>query len=211
MIGITSLTGLGGVVEMTRRWTDAANQISKTGNLLNTPVSQLSALRLRARLAGSSADALDSSLKGLGDQLADAKWKGGPIRILLNQFHIGFQGVGGEARTGADALGDVAEAVSSLRDPDAQINSLRQLGISDDLLPMLDKGRAGLDKVVSDARRTRAAMTYEIADNAGKMNTSWSLWPRASKASATASSIAGAAPRRGSWIRRCIGSRTIRR
>src|SRR5277367_3121130 len=114
MVGLTSLASLGGIAEMTRRWGEAGNQISKTSTLLNTPVSRLSALRLGARLAGSSADALDSSLKGLGDQLAEAKWKGGPIRTLLNQFHIGFQGLNGQARTGADALGDVAEAVSSL-------------------------------------------------------------------------------------------------
>jgi hypothetical protein len=173
MVGLTSLASLGGVVEMTRRWAEAGNQIGKTSTLLNTPVSRLSALRLGARLAGSSADALDSSLKGLGDQLAEAKWKGGPIRTLLNQFHIGFQGLNGEARTGADALGDVAEAVSSLRDPHAKVRLLQQLGISEDLLPLLDKGRAGLEKFVADARRTGGVMTAEMADAARKMHASW--------------------------------------
>lgn len=173
MVGLTSLASIGGIVEMTRRWAEAGNQISKTGTLLNTPVPRLSALRLGAKLAGSSADALDSSLKGLGDQLAEAKWKGGPIRNLMNQFHIGFQGLNGEARTGADALGDVADAVTSLQDPHARVRLLQQLGISEDLLPMLDKGRAGLEKFVTNAQRTGGVMTQEMADNAKKMNRSW--------------------------------------
>src|ERR1700733_14565085 len=86
MIGITSLASLGGIAAMTRQWAEAGNQISKTSNALNTPVSQLSALRGAARLAGSSADALDSSLKGLGDALATAQYKGGPLVPLLTQF-----------------------------------------------------------------------------------------------------------------------------
>jgi hypothetical protein len=130
-------------------------------------------LRLDARLAGSSADALDSGLKGLGDQLAEAKWKGGTSRTLLDQFHIGFQGLNGEARTRADVLGDVAEAVSSLSDPHAKVHLLRQFGISEDLLPMLEKGRAGLEKFVIDAQRTGGVMTREMADNARKMQGSW--------------------------------------
>jgi hypothetical protein len=128
--------------------------------------------RLGARLVGSSADALDSSLKGLADRLAEAKWKGAPIRTPLNQFHIGFQGLNGEARTGADALGDVVEAVSSLRDPHAKVHILQQFGISEDLLPMPEKGRAGPEKFVSDAERTGGVITQEMADNARKMRVS---------------------------------------
>src|ERR1700689_4405416 len=65
MVGITSAASLGGMAELSRRWADAGNQISNTSGALNTPVSRLSALRGAARLAGSSADALDSGLKGL--------------------------------------------------------------------------------------------------------------------------------------------------
>jgi hypothetical protein len=37
----------------------------------------------------------------------------------------------------------VAEAVASLKDPYAQPNFLGQPGISEDLLPLLNKGRKG--------------------------------------------------------------------
>ena len=173
MVGITSAASLGGVAELSRRWAEAGNQISKTSGALNVPVSRLSALRGAARLAGSSADALDSSLKGLGDALATAQNKGGPLVPLLTKFGIAFPKVGEVARTGADALGDVAEAVTSLKDPHAQLNFLGQLGISDDLLPLLNKGRKGLDDYLATAQRTGGVMTAEMAENAKKMNASW--------------------------------------
>ena len=92
---------------------------------------------------------------------------------LLTKFGIAFPKVGEVARTGADALGDVAEAVTSLKDPHAQLNFLGQLGISDDLLPLLNKGRKGLDDYLATAQRTGGVMTAEMAENAKKMNTSW--------------------------------------
>jgi hypothetical protein len=173
MLSLSSLASLGGMVAMTRQWANAGNEISKTSNLLNTPVSRLSALRGAARLAGSSAEAMDSSLKGLGDTLATAKFRGGPVVPLLNEMHIGFQGVGKEARTGADALGDVAEAVSKFKDPHAQVRLLQQLGISEDLLPLLQKGRKGLEEFLVTSQRTGGVMTAEMAANAKKMNSSW--------------------------------------
>ena len=173
MATITSLASLGGIIEMTRKWAEAGNQIAKTSGALNTPVTRLSALRGAARLAGSSADVMDASLKGLGDTLATAKFRGGPMVPLLNELHIGFQGVGKEARTGADALGDVADAVARYKDPHAQIRLLQQLGISEDLLPLLQKGRKGLEEFLGVAGRTGGVMTAEMAENARKMNSSW--------------------------------------
>lgn len=173
MAGITSAASLAGMVEMTRRWAEAGNQIARTSGALNTPVSRLSALRGAARLAGGSAEALDGSLKGLGDRLAEAKWKGGPIRSLFNEFHVGFEGVNGMARTGADALGEVAEAVTRLTDPHAQVRLLDQFGISADLLPMLNKGRKGLEDFLATAERTGGVMTAEMAANATAMNKAW--------------------------------------
>lgn len=72
MTGITSLASLGGMVELSHRWAEAGAQIAKTANALNMPVDKLSALRGAARLAGSLADAMDSSLIGISDTLTDA-------------------------------------------------------------------------------------------------------------------------------------------
>ena len=173
MLTITSLASLGGIVELSRKWAEAGNQVARTSAALNTPVPRLSALRGAARLAGVSAEAMDASLKGLGDTMATAKYKGGPIVPLLNELRIGFQGVGGQARTGADALGDVADAVARYKDPHAQLHILQQLGISEDLLPLLQKGRKGLEEYLATAQRSGGVMTAEMAENASKMNKSW--------------------------------------
>ena len=48
----------------------------------------------------------------------------------------------------------------------SQVNLLKQFGILEDLLLMLNKGGAGLDKVVSDAGRTGIVITQEGMDSA---------------------------------------------
>lgn len=175
MADITRLASLGGVVELSRRWAEAGNQIGKTANALNMPVDKLSALRGAARLAGSSADAMDSSLKGPRDTLSDANWSRPGAKVaLLNQLGIQFHGVGKEARTAEDALGDVADAVARQRNPHARLRILQQLGISEDLLPLLQNGRKGLEEFRAKASQTGGVMTGEMAANAKKMNSSWS-------------------------------------
>ena len=174
MAAITSLASLGGVVELSRRWAEAGNQIGKTANALNMPVDRLSALHGAARLAGSSADAMDTSLKGLGDTLSDANWSRPGAKVaLLNQLGIQFHGIGKEARTAEDAIGDVADAVARQNSPHAQLRILQQLGMSEDLLPLLRNGREGLEEFRAKASQTGGVMTGEMAQNAKKMNASW--------------------------------------
>lgn len=174
MAAVTSLASLGGVVELSRRWAEAGNQIGKTANALNMPVDRLSALHGAARLAGSSADAMDTSLKGLGDTLSDANWSRPGAKVaLLNQLGIQFHGIGKEARTAEDAIGDVADAVARQKSPHAQLRILQQLAMSEDMLPLLQHGRKGLEGFRAKASQTGGVMTGEMAQNAKTMTASW--------------------------------------
>jgi hypothetical protein len=172
MAGITGAASLAGIAEMSRRWADAGNQISKTAYLLSMPVAKLSALRGAAELAGSSADAMDSSLTGLDKTLNDAHWgkASAPVVALLNQFKIAFHGAGGLARKSGDAIGEVLRAALTYKDPDAQKHFLEMLGVSPDLLPL---ARAGLEKELQRMQRTGAVMTEDMAEHAKTMKSSW--------------------------------------
>jgi hypothetical protein len=174
MAGITSAASLGGMVELSRRWADAGNAISKTANLLNTPVDRLSALRGAARLAGSSADALDKSMMGMSQTLHRAFYNhDASAQMGLKALGIDWRDAQGNITTTEDALGRLADKVATYKDKEVQGHALDVVGVDRDLLPLLDKGQAGLDAFVRRARETGGVMTAEMAANAKKMNASW--------------------------------------
>jgi hypothetical protein len=175
MMGLTSLASLGGLIALEKQWSATGTTISKTANLLRTPISQVSALDGAARIAHSSAAAMESSLQGLGQVFEDVKNFKADAGILgiLKQFNIKALDSKNAARTAADAMGDVAEAVSSLSDPRDQGHLLDTLHIDKGLLPLLSKGRKGLEDFLAQARSTGGVMTAEMAANAEKMDTAW--------------------------------------
>jgi hypothetical protein len=171
LIGAGSIAG---IAAFSRQWAEAGNQIGKTAYLLNAPVETVSALRGAARLAGSTAEAMDGSLEGLNKTLNAAKWQHDPHAVkTLNQLGIGFEGAGGQARKAADVLGDVADKVASYSDPHAQQHILESLGMSPDLLPLLKDGRKGLQAFLSRAQETGGVMTGQMAKNGAAMRSSW--------------------------------------
>jgi muramidase (phage lysozyme) len=168
MASITSIGSLGGLMEMSRRWADAGNSISRTADLLNTPVHKLSQLELANRLAGGSADSLDSSMKGLQQTLAEAK-KGGPLATLLNSYKISFQGVGKEARSAGEAIGEVAHVAASYKDPHGGEHFLELLHMDPGLLPFFQQ----YDKFMDQAQKTGGVLTDDMAQKARDLNTAW--------------------------------------
>jgi hypothetical protein len=175
MAALTSLSSVGGMIAYAKAWASAGNEVSRTSSLLNTPVSRLSALRGAARLGGISVEAMDSSLKGLGDRLADVKFHraGAPLVSLMNQFKISAEGVGGAARTGADAIGDVMKAAATYKDPHAQQRFLEQFGISPEMAVLIKDNQSQLEKLLAKTQRTGGVMTEEMAANGKKMEGAW--------------------------------------
>jgi len=173
MATLTSAASIAGMIELSRQWGQMGNTVNKTAYAMNMPVERLGALRGAARLAGSSADAMDSSLQGLQNTLSAANFNQPGAQVgLLNQLGISFRGLHGEARNADQALGDVAESIKGMT-PHAQARTLGQLGMSPDLLPLLKNGRAGLEEFRKQAMQTGGVMTGQMSENAKKMNASW--------------------------------------
>jgi hypothetical protein len=169
---LTSAATIGGVAALTKRWADMGNQVNQTAYKLNMPVGRLSELEGAARLSGASAAAMDSSLRGLNETLSAARWKGDKVSYLKS-LGIAFEGANGQARQAVDALDDVADAVARYSNPVTQTHILQQLGISEDMLPLLKNGRAGLEAFTKQARETGGVMTGEMANHATELTKAW--------------------------------------
>lgn len=173
---LTSAGSLAGVAEMSSRWAQTGNSISKTSNLLRMPVEQLGTLRIAARIAGSSADALDTSLQGLSQTLSDAAYNrpGNKTGLLENVLGINPKAADGTAKTALDVFDKVADAVKARHaDPSAQKLLLESLGMSPDLIPLLDKGAAGLAEFKQKAASTGGAATGKMVADARAMRSAW--------------------------------------
>jgi hypothetical protein len=173
---LTSAGSIAGVVALGNQWAETGNAVGKTANLLRTPVQQLGNLRIAAKLAGSSTEALDASMEGLTKTLSDARYNrpGNQMGLLEHVLHIDPRAADGTAKTANDVLDRVADEVKKRHaDPTAQKLLLESLGMSADLIPLLDKGAAGLAEFKDRAAKTGGALTSGMVADATRMKSSW--------------------------------------
>jgi hypothetical protein len=170
---LTSGASIAGIAEMSRRWAEAGNQIGKVSYMLDTPVEKISSLRGAARLAGSSVEALDTSMEGLNKNLRDiahGRATGETVGIF-KQMGVDA-GTSGHVTTAADALGQIADFVKTLKDPGSQRHALEIANISPDLLPLLKNGRQGLADFERQAQAA-GVKTTEMARAGAELNTAF--------------------------------------
>ncbi|EFH09386.1 phage tail tip lysozyme [Teichococcus cervicalis] len=154
---LAALAGIGtiaGIVRMTSSWATFGSRLATEAARLQMTAGQLQALQGAAVLAGGSAEGMTSSLQGLGQALSDAVG-GRNMEALqyLRLLGIRLHDASGQARTAAEVLPEVADQIARIRDPRLQGRVLGALGISPDMLPLLQRGSAGLRELTREARR----------------------------------------------------------
>ena len=170
------LTGAGsiaGIVELSRRWAEMGNTVLKTATALDMPVGQLSNMTMAARVAGSTADAMNASLNGVFQTIKDAQFKiGDSATPIWQQLGINPLDEHGNARNPADVLRDYAEAMKGM---DAHRRYTIELAahIDPNLDPFLKDGGEGFDAAMKRAERTGGAWTDKMAEDARALRSSW--------------------------------------
>ncbi|WBV42727.1 phage tail tip lysozyme [Pseudoroseomonas cervicalis] len=154
---LAALAGIGtiaGIVRMTTSWAAFGSRLATEAARLQMTAGQLQALQGAAVLAGGSAEGMTSSLQGLGQALSDAVGgRNAEALQYLRLLGIRLHDANGQARTAAEVLPEVADQIARIRDPRLQGRVLGALGISPDMLPLLQRGSAGLRELTREARR----------------------------------------------------------
>ena len=170
LTGAASIAGMGALVA---RFSELGNTAAITGQRLGLPTDRLTALRGAARLAGASAEDLDGGLGSLDEKLRGAAFgRDAGAAQMFNQLHVNFGSARDGARGAADALGDVAEGIKNLKDRGAQTRAAQLLGL-ENLLPLLVKGREGIQSLSAESARLGAVITPEMAERAKALHTSF--------------------------------------
>ena len=175
---IGSAATVAGIAALAGNWGKLGAEIARTSAVLGVSTSDLQAYQAAARLAGGTAEDMTSSLKSLGDTLEDATFnRNSQALVLMNQLGISMTRTKDGAVDATRALRQVAEAIARQKgNVQAQRLIARTFGV-EQLLPMLQKGAAGIEAYVAQARSLgtvmgpdKIAAAKEYAQNMTKLD-----------------------------------------
>jgi hypothetical protein len=170
---ITGAASIAGLTMMAQRFAEVGTQAALLSRRLGIPVDRLTALRGATRLAGGSAEDLDGALGSLDEKLRGATFgRDAGAAQTLNTLGVNFKKADGSARDAAEALGDVADGISRLKDRGAQVRAAQALGL-EGILPLLVQGRAGIQALSAEAARLGMVITPQMATNATELHKSF--------------------------------------
>ncbi|MBC8726710.1 hypothetical protein F6X37_36085, partial [Paraburkholderia sp. 31.1] len=159
---------LAGLADLVVQWERMGAETERTARLLGITAGELTQMRSAATLMGVSADTMTSGFRGFADTLQDARWGRNQAAFAT------IQALGITLRTTKDgatdtqaALHDLADRIQRIQraDPAAARNLARSLGV-EQLLPVLVRGRRGMQAYEAEARRLRGDFTPQMAARA---------------------------------------------
>lgn len=105
------------LVEFTEGQVEAGAQLKNTSERLGTTTEELQALHLAAEQAGAGTEAIDTALRVLNRNLANASAAGSEQARTFRELGIATKNADGTTRAAGDVLGDLADQIASIEDP----------------------------------------------------------------------------------------------
>ncbi|MDE1901522.1 MAG: hypothetical protein KGI37_07760 [Alphaproteobacteria bacterium] len=170
--------GVGALVEETAKWAEMGTELKRTSAIIGVTTSDLQTLRGAAKLADIEPQALDNSLKSLGTTMEDVfYYRAAPQAIAaMTQMGIVFHKTASGAPDIQNGLMQIADAVERLHgNPYAQETLLKSLGLSADILPLLEQGSEGLKKFREEFEKTKAVLNDQDIQKANDLRNSFVL------------------------------------
>lgn len=160
------------LVAMTSRSLRDADDMLKLAKSVGTTVEQLSALRYAANLAGVTQEELGIGLKKLANTAVDASNGVKASEAAFRALGIQVKTSSGELKSTDQLVADIADAFSKAPD------SITKTAIATDLfgksgaklIPLLNEGRAGLEKLAAEADKYGLIISTKAAKNAERFN-----------------------------------------
>ena len=167
---IVAVTGLSvaGVAAMTVAWGRFGAELLNTSRAIGISTTALQEMRSAASLVFVEADALAAGVKSLGDTMQDAMYgRNQEALVIMGRLGVRLKLTKDGAVDTETAFGDLAEAIARIKSPQVQGLVARTFGL-EEALPLLQKGRKGVEELRDAVRRTGAVMSGEaIAAAAG--------------------------------------------
>ena len=125
------------------------------------PTRQLQAYQGAAHLAGLASEDMSGGLKALGNVFEDSvTGRNLEAAGAMNQFGVSVHRLKNGSIDTTRALRDIADVIQKMPNAQAQQKFASMFGV-EQLLPLLQQGSAGIDKLVGKAKAIGAVMTPE--------------------------------------------------
>lgn len=151
---------------------DDADELGKMSQKIGVSVQSLSAWRHAADLAGSDFETLTKGIGRFSRVVSDAANGLITAKRPLDQLNIAFKGTDGALRDVDDLLLDVADRFSQMADGTKKAALAQELfgrsGV--ELIPFLNEGREGLQKIREEAERLGLGFDARTAKSAENLN-----------------------------------------
>lgn len=164
-----AVVGLGMAIKGTL---DEADKLGKMAQSVGVPVEELSRLKHAADLSGVSLESLAKGLGRLNRNLVEgAQGLSTPVKAF-EALGISIRNADGSIKTVSEALPEIAEKFSKMRDgPEKTALSMQLLGRAGaDLIPMLNLGKAGLQEMMKEAEALGIVIDTKTAKAAEEFN-----------------------------------------
>lgn len=162
----TAAFAFAGLVALVKNAIDAADEINKLSQKTGIAVGELSKLKYVADLSGVSTEALGKGIKKLSENMvlaSDASSKSARV----------FKALGVDLKGGPTAvLEQLADVFSQLQDGEVKTTLATQIfgKAGADLIPMLNQGRGGIQKLKDEAVRLGLVLDEDTAKAAEQFN-----------------------------------------
>src|SRR3990167_189493 len=145
---------------------DNADQLGKMAQKTGIAVEALSTLSFAARISNVENGELTIGLRQLAKSIVEASTGTGEGADAFDKLGIAVRDAQGRVKDSETVLKDVADAFAKMGDGSAKSElAMRLFGRSGtQLIPLLNEGRAGIEKLQAQAR----ALGLEISDNTAK-------------------------------------------
>lgn len=160
------------VTKMVMSTADAGDQFHELSKRTGISVESLSGLKYAADLSGSSIEGVAIGLKFLGKNMVEAKDGTGEVSAAFKSLGVNVKDSTGQLRPVNDVLFQLSDKFKAMEDgANKTALAVKIFGRSGtDIIPLLNEGSSGINKMTAEAQRLGITFTKEGAAAADEFN-----------------------------------------
>lgn len=169
---MTSLVSVGSIVALAKSSLELGNALSKASEKLGIGAEKLSAMKYAAELSDVSFEALQKGMKKFSQAIVEANAAGSDAATAFSVMGIATKDAHGKTKPLDTLFAEVANKFSRMEDGAGKVSiAVALLGRAGmDMIPVLNKGAAGLAELEGEAKRLGATISDNTAKKLEEMN-----------------------------------------
>lgn len=173
VIGASMAAAAAGIALGIRNAINQADRIGELAEQIGLSAEKLSALGYAAQINGASMDEFGKGIRTVSRNMLDAAKAPNDFSRSLDALGVDWREANGQFRAADAVFLDVAERFAGMRDGAGEVALAMKLfgeEVGPKLLPLLNRGRDGIQSLTDEAKRFGQVVSDEAAYNAGRFH-----------------------------------------